>query len=816
MPNEEIEVLDIFSTGEPSPNSADDLNDLVEETRERITTFSPEVNAALEKAEAQLHSNDATMWDAVQKFGQPNHTDTSAMAVAKALMIAGVEREVAHAEMLAVYSTQYDDQASERAVNRVISKAYDEKNTGGKSSSLPYNDADLKEGCLDRLEEVIADVEPLQQQEGEHQKMSPLDFVEELDNFQSRLWCVSGALSTGEFRAYKHLTTANIDDLRDKFSKGDNCLCHVVTNPMTAATGKTQEGKASARCKENSTKDGQDIAITVEMDTATEEQQLQFAQYLIDLNVPVIWVAHSGSKSIHTRVSTVGLSPQQVTALKCWVVKHGADPNALRTHQLVRLPNALREVDGESKTQTCLYFDSTKIDANFPVEVLESLGASTKDLLTEKNFDEELLYNQGSKAFYHKNAQGEYFADTMQGYRLSMKEEGVDVATANTRMHNAKMHNSFKESLEVAGWRRGIKQYEGQRYFVPVGYRPPSPQRGDWSITKEIVENLFGQEQLRYLYSQMQEFAIALIKGIHSQFAAIAICGEASSGKTLFVDHIFATVVNARKAQGETVIKGNTDFNSDLIGAEIITLDDVKGSFGKEAKAIVTAEIKKQVATSSKMIHAKGKDKLPVEPTQILIMSLNLDDEDLAILPNVGGDGKEDKFSVYRVNKHKLPMPTNTVERRQALKRKLKEESPAFLHFLLYEWETPEDVRSDRFITYHSPDIYERLLDDETKGGGFVEIVNHALWVGNDKTEVEGTANEIAAMVIAGVEHDKGWQKIAHGYTHNAQTFARNLSKAMHSEHIEGKKVRKSHARMYTLTRPEHIKPTISEGLDLL
>ena len=69
----------------------------------------------------------------------------------------------------------------------------------------------------------------------------------------------------------------------------------IVPSPMTARTGRTQEGKVSEHTLENT---GPRRFLVIEQDTGTVDEQAAVLLHLAE-HAPLALAVHSGSKSIH-------------------------------------------------------------------------------------------------------------------------------------------------------------------------------------------------------------------------------------------------------------------------------------------------------------------------------------------------------------------------------------------------------------------------------------------------------------------------------------------------------------------------------------
>jgi len=454
---------------------------------------------------------------------------------------------------------------------------------------------------------------------------------------------------------------------------------------------------------------------------------------------------------------------------------------------------------------------------DFQVKLRSHRALCQLDVLDADPDAEKIYYSRKERSWYHKNAEGGYFGEGAAEFTKAMYyKTGLTNEAAKELMHRSKMSDGFDAVVQVAGWESGLHSYKGNQLLVVKGYQKPEAVAGDFPLTKNILKQLFGSEQLKHFYGQLKHFAAALTYGNHAQIPAMVFCGEKNSGKSLLAEVIIQNLFNARVANPKDVLKGGSTFNLSMLGSELLLMDDVKGSFGKEARAGIEGALKELVATTSKEIHPKGFEKIPVWATQLLLFMLNTNDDDLAILPDPSKDGSGDKFSLYRVHKAEMPMPTYTPEQQRVFREALKSESAAFLHFLLNEWEIEDKLRHRRWgcKTFHNPELYDQLagLSDDAD---FEGILTAALWSGNSDEMYEGSAGEILKKVIDQTQNKKGLHTMLRGVTSNFNpaSFASKLGR---SKLDWVKRDTHSRPRKWILTRPTNVDRGDMDDIEML
>jgi hypothetical protein len=123
-------------------------------------------------------------------------------------------------------------------------------------------------------------------------------------------------------------------------------LALIVPNPMTARTGKTQDGKESAHALSNT---APRRFLVVEQDHGSVDEQSAILLHLATKQAPMVVALHSGGKSIHGWFYCAGQSEERLREFMRYAVSLGADSATWTRSQFVRLPDGTRE-NGERQT----------------------------------------------------------------------------------------------------------------------------------------------------------------------------------------------------------------------------------------------------------------------------------------------------------------------------------------------------------------------------------------------------------------------------------------------------------------------------------
>lgn len=113
----------------------------------------------------------------------------------------------------------------------------------------------------------------------------------------------------------------------------------IVPSAMSELTGRTQEGRESPRCSENT---GPRQYMVVEQDVGSTDEQAAVLWHMAQ-NAPMVLVVMSGNKSLHAWFACRGVAEPKVRAFFNYAVMLGADPMTWTRCQLVRMPEGRRD-----------------------------------------------------------------------------------------------------------------------------------------------------------------------------------------------------------------------------------------------------------------------------------------------------------------------------------------------------------------------------------------------------------------------------------------------------------------------------------------
>lgn len=311
----------------------------------------------------------------------------------------------------------------------------------------------------------------------------------------------------------------------------------------------------------------------------------------------------------------------------------------------------------------------------------------------------------------------------------------------------------------TAGYQVGYHVVGREKYRVLVTRtnHPVQPASGEWKLILSMMTQMFGppdSPQFQTLCSWLKVFYSDMIELLYSDKnapwrngQAVALVGPPGAGKTLF-GLVLASLFGTSVGRPMDYATGRTQFNEELFESAILWIDDESTRDRKERQE-VAARMKQFVAASDMRRHAKFMKPVSMPPRNRLLWCVNNNPDALGALPKME-DGVSDKIMLFLVNKASFSMDLGESEGRAEFWRQIDVELPAFGHYLMNEFEIPNELHCGRFgvKTFHHPDILESLENLEYENR-FLELI--------DVCSEEGKLEETVTMKKPDGSIKKAW-----------------------------------------------------------
>jgi hypothetical protein len=375
-------------------------------------------------------------------------------------------------------------------------------------------------------------------------------------------------------------------------------------------------------------------------------------------------------------------------------------------------------------------------------EYIVAVGPSHYQTRTEAQFKRELRFRELTR-------------DRIPGRNWSQ----IDVA-----LHYFQEQKFVDYCGGLAGRNCGLYEENGSKILVTKEPRLIVPNKGQWGILNKFFANLvggpdepYGDEQLTVFYGWIRTAYQALREHRFQPGQALAIAGPVDSGKSL-LQSLITEILGGRSAKAMLYLQGRTDFNGELFEAEHLVLEDEAASTLHRDRITLGASLKNLIANRIHPCHAKHRQIVNLAPLWRVSLSLNDRPERLFVLPPLAED-MADKIILLRASKSPMPMHVVTPEQKEIFWKTLVSELPAFLYWLLNEFELSGDWKDARFgvNTFHHPEL-ARELEELSPVMALLALIDAAdIWTSYDSaTGIQGvidpwvgTALELRRLLMA-------------------------------------------------------------------
>lgn len=302
----------------------------------------------------------------------------------------------------------------------------------------------------------------------------------------------------------------------------------------------------------------------------------------------------------------------------------------------------------------------------------------------------------------------------------------------------------------IAGHRQGVgKDINGLPILITSEAKPPDPLAGDCEAINAILGSAFANPVALEIFMGWVATRYRAVQAhVHMPAPMLVLAGEVNSGKSLLA-WLVTQVLGGRVANPYSAWSGGTLWNDDLVGSELLLVDDCSASTDIRARRNFGAAFKEAIYPAMIQLRKRNVSAISVRPVWCAMVCCNDTPEALQIIPPLDSD-LSDKVAMLHVAGVEVPIDTSTPEGRVALQNLLLEELPAFCAQLI-GWEVPVELRDKRsgVLAWRDPELADaveahspakRLEDLLTTA-----IENRGLW-GDLPREM--TASEIESRLL--------------------------------------------------------------------
>ena len=369
-----------------------------------------------------------------------------------------------------------------------------------------------------------------------------------------------------------------------------------------------------------------------------------------------------------------------------------------------------------------------------------------------------------NERFVVRNPAGRWLAISAESYKRILASRGFttqkgkkDMSESDHIIVQMQMENDIARYGPLCGRNAGFYVENGIRHLVTESMQLIEPIKDKAPVIVAILRGLFTDEndpeissaQGHTFLGWMQSSVRALRAGRFVQDQAMVIAGPKDCGKSLVQHLVITPCLAGRAVDGQKFFLRNNDFNSDLYRAEHITMDDCQASTKISDRLAFGAKLKgATVGSAVGDLHGKGKDGIAIRPWWRVSVTVNDDPEALLVLPPLNAD-IADKIILLKARQFEMPMPTSNQKEREEFTAAIRAEIPAFLHFLLNEYEIPEQFRDPRrygVATYHHPELVE-LLDGLSPEKELLDLIDATLFFDPGQLAIRISAADLETKI---------------------------------------------------------------------
>ena len=391
----------------------------------------------------------------------------------------------------------------------------------------------------------------------------------------------------------------------------------------------------------------------------------------------------------------------------------------------------------------------------------------------------------------------------MQAGKSADRAKGESISEVDRCLLNVQTERYVSYAAPLSGHRAGPIKVDGSWMLVTKSPNPVQPVAGDWPVLRQLLQNMFGDEQLPYLYGWMKSAMDSFLNQRWAQAQALAMAGPPNAGKTLLVT-LLKEMFGGSIAYPYQYMTGATTFNSELLKAELLVVDDEAESIDTNSRRTFAASIKQFTVVKDQHCHGKHKDALNLQPIWRIVILLNNNERRLQVLPRMEDD-VADKIMLLNVTQMPMPMPTDTHLQKSQFMATLIGELPAFVDFL-NQYAIPADLVDSRYgiKTYHHAELLQ-CLEETSPEQRLLELIDILVFSESSRgfdpvqpAPFDGSAAELTNRLLQNRDYDYQVKSLLrHGTACGAylSNLARERETRVTSRMVRG-------TRVYTIQPP--------------
>jgi hypothetical protein len=534
----------------------------------------------------------------------------------------------------------------------------------------------------------------------------------------------------------------------------------IMVNPVDGQFKAIERlGKKSRRAEENL------VAyeyLLIESDSVELELWLRV---LSKLNLPIVSVTTSGSKSAHAlvRVSAKDRAEylEKASEIADVLVPLGADPAAMSAVRLTRVPGCMRKDTG--KAQTLIYFNPEAGRATdqegggqsatpLADNCQDSPDSNNSSSKTNKSGQFEDIYYDG-KTFFMKADDGIWRYEMVAMLSSELKCRGFSdrapKGAAMSPMDRAKAFIREHRRVDGAGpslYNKSELWFEGGKKFLNTAKNiklvKAADTAGAWGEGfpryAAIFDNVFLSDGYKDIFlAWFKRFYESAERGKLSMGQAMILVGPVHCFKTFMIEKLLKPAMGGYADLSSIVSGEGNGFNADLFQSPLAIIDDSRAAESEAQLNRYASAIKKLVAHGTHKYHEKYLTPIMVEWRGRVVIAANDDPVSIKAVPALN-ISNEDKIIALAMRTFEDGPTVETL-------KDVESELPALLAWLK-AWEIPPryiDAPNRYYIrSYIASEVREKI--EAASPAAVLRDVLLSWWARRGTTDPwEGTAVEL-------------------------------------------------------------------------
>ena len=175
---------------------------------------------------------------------------------------------------------------------------------------------------------------------------------------------------------------------------------------------------------------------------------------------------------------------------------------------------------------------------------------------------------------------------------------------------------------------RGVYESNGDLLLASSSPKIIRSSPGTYPTISKFINDLFGGDE--HAETQVESFIgwlsvsrLAMLEGRRRPGQALVLAGPVACGKTQLIKQVIVPAMGGREAKPYRYLTGKTGFNSDLLGAEVLVIDDEAASTRIENRRALGEGIKQTLFASSVRIEGKFRIGFDFAPLWRIVIAVN-------------------------------------------------------------------------------------------------------------------------------------------------------------------------------------------------